>query len=69
MTGAAPATATDYAGVSYLDGVSGPRPAKMQDLSGTWQFQPLVRTACPVNTCGTFSRTWANSRTSSTSAR
>ena len=30
----------------YLDGVSGPRPARTVDLSGTWDFTPVTTTEC-----------------------
>lgn len=33
-------------GESYLDGVSGPRPTRTENLAGTWQFRPVARVTC-----------------------
>lgn len=39
---------------SYLDGYSGPRPAKSVSLAGTWDFTPVQNTICrPTGTSGT----------------
>src|SRR4051794_13314883 len=43
---AAPAASAPTFAADYLDGMSGPRPAKTVSLAGTWDFTPVTNTVC-----------------------
>ena len=46
---AAPSSGADEFDAPYLDGISGPQPVRSVDLAGSWGFQILQRTSCPVS--------------------